>query len=112
MSPRLTKWLTLAVWLALAAVLFPLAAKLTGPEKNDATAWLPRSAEATQALARAEQAFPHSQNLVAVVAYVDDAGISPADRAKVDTDRAGFARYAVAGQIGPAVASADGKALL
>ncbi len=112
MSPRLTKWLTLAVWLALAAVLFPLAAKLTGAEKNDATAWLPRSAEATRAVARAEQAFPHSQNLVAVVVYVDDAGITPADRAKVDADRAGLAGYAVAGQLSPVTASADGKALL
>jgi RND superfamily putative drug exporter len=114
LAGRATKWMALALWLVLAAVLAPLASKLTGAEKNDATSWLPRSAEATQAVHRAEQAFPGSDQLLAVVAYARDnpGEVTAADRAKVDADRAAFAGYAQGGQVGPAIESADHQALL
>jgi putative drug exporter of the RND superfamily len=114
LAGRATKWMMLALWLVLAAVLSPLASKLTGAEKNDANAWLPRSAEATQALHRAAQEFPGADRLIAVVAYARDNGqaLTDADHAKADADRSAFLPYAQGGQIGQAVESTDHQALL
>ncbi len=47
---RRTKWAVLVFWLIVVAVLGPLAGKLTGAEKNDASAWLPAKAESTKVL--------------------------------------------------------------
>jgi putative drug exporter of the RND superfamily len=114
LAGRATKWMALALWLVLAAVLSPLASKLTSAEKNDATSWLPRSAEATQALHRAQREFPGSDRLLAVVVYArDDPGtLTAADRAAVAADRAGFAAYAQDGRVGEAIESQDHRALL
>ena len=38
---RRTKWVVLVFWLIIVAVAGPLAGKLMGAEKNDASAWLP-----------------------------------------------------------------------
>src|SRR4051794_13153657 len=81
---RQGKWLTLGLWVVLAMLVFPLAGKLAGVERNDATTWLPTSAETTRAVQRAEGAFPGSDQLIAVVVYENPAGITGADRAKVD----------------------------
>lgn len=105
-SGRVTKWITLVMWILLAAVLFPLASKLSGATNNDASTWLPRSAEATAALTRAETAFPGSNHLVAVVVYARDAGLTADDQAKTDADKAAFASLAEGGQV---VAVPDGK---
>ena len=48
---RKAKWLVLVFWLVLVVVAGPLSGKLTGAEKNDASAWLPPKAESTQVLA-------------------------------------------------------------
>ena len=73
------------------------------PANNDASTWLPRSAEATAALNRAQTAFPSSNKLVAVVVYARDAGLTPADTTKAEADRRVFARYADGGQVSPAI---------
>jgi putative drug exporter of the RND superfamily len=109
---RLTKWLTVAAWLVIAALLVPLGAKLADAEKNDAKSWLPASAETTRAIERAEAAYPNTDQLVAVVAYENPGGIGDADRATVEADRAAFRALAPDGQVGPAVPSGDGRALL
>jgi putative drug exporter of the RND superfamily len=49
---RWTKWIVLALWVVILALALPLAGKLTGVEKNDNSAWLPGSAEATKVLDR------------------------------------------------------------
>jgi putative drug exporter of the RND superfamily len=109
---RVSKWLTLGLWLVIAALLVPLGAKLTDVEKNEAKSWLPASSETTRAIERAEAAYPNSDQLVAVVAYENPGGISATDRATVEADRAAFQPLTPDGQVGPAVPSADGKALL
>ncbi|GAA4468155.1 MMPL family transporter [Phytohabitans houttuyneae] len=111
-SGRRTKFLAIALWLVIASAVGPLAVKLADVVTDDAVAWLPRTAEATQAFERAEAAFPGSDRLVAVAVYARDAGLTDADRAKAEADRAAFARYAEGGQVPPAIASEDGKALL
>ena len=42
---RWTKWLVVGFWVVMVAVLYPLSSKLTAAEKNNASAWLPASAE-------------------------------------------------------------------
>ncbi len=109
---RFGKYGLVVFWLVLATVAAPLAAKLTEVEKNDAVAWLPHDAEATEAVERAEAAFPGAEKLLAVAVYARESGLTGADRAKAEGDRAAFARYAQGGQPGALVPSADGKALL
>ena len=50
---RRTKWAVLVFWLVIVAVTGPLAGKLTGAEKNDASAWLPGQRRVDQGAGRA-----------------------------------------------------------
>jgi RND superfamily putative drug exporter len=109
---RWRAWLILALWVAAAGALSPLAQKLTGAEKNDASSWLPRSAEATRAYQRAVAEFPGADTLVAVAVYADPMGLTEADKAKANADRDTFSRYARGGAVSPAIPSTDGQALL
>ncbi|WP_327000053.1 MMPL family transporter [Dactylosporangium sp. NBC_01737] len=111
-SGRRTKLAMLALWVVIAAVMGPLALKLTDVQDNDSLGSLPAGAEASRAAARAEAAFPEPDALVAVAVYVREAGLTDADRAKVDADRAAFAAYATGGSVAEPVPAADGKALL
>jgi RND superfamily putative drug exporter len=109
---RRTKFLALLLWLVLASVAAPLAGKLTEVVNNDTLSALPRSAEAAKAAERAEAAFPGSDTLIAVAVYARESGLTAADRAKAQADRAAFARYAEGGETPAAFPSGDGKALL
>jgi len=106
---RRTKWLVLAVWLALAAGAVPLAGKVSQVVANSATVELPRGAEATEVTGMADR-FPDGAVVPGVVVYVRDGGLTPADRAKVDADRQAFARLA-AGPVAAPAPAADGAAL-
>jgi putative drug exporter of the RND superfamily len=117
---RLTTWVAgrrgkftaLALWIVVTLLIFPLAGNLGSVQKNDAVTWLPATAEATRAFERAQAVFPGSMKPVAVVVYARDSGLTAADRAKVETDRAMFAGLAEGDQTSPIVPSADGRALL
>jgi len=108
---RRSKWVVLGLWLALVLVCGPLASRLMGAEDNQASSWLPGSAESTQVLEE-QRAFESGDLLRAVVVYERPGGITPADRAEATADAAEFAHAPhVAGQvIGPQL-SADGQAL-
>ena len=45
-----TKWIVGSCWLVVLVIALPLSGKLTGEEKNNASAWLPASAESTKVL--------------------------------------------------------------
>lgn len=109
---RFGKWFALIVGLVAVGALSPLASKLTSVSGNDASAWLPRTAEATAAVKRQQAAFPGADRLVAVVAYANDGGLTPVDRAKIEADRTAFAPFALDGQVQPVRPSEDGKAAL
>lgn len=108
---RVTKWLVVVVWLLVAAALGPLSGKLTGAQQNDASAWLPHSAESTKVIEELKN-FDDSDTMPAVVVYVRDAGITTADRAKADSDRQRLTAVAKAHQVGEPELAQDGKALL
>ena len=108
---RRTKYIVVVFWLLVVAALGGLAGKLQGAEKNDASAYLPSSAESTQELN--EQNLFQSKDLnPALVVYVRDSGVTAADMRKAAADARYFASLpAVNGRVAPPVVSKDHKAI-
>ncbi len=90
---RWTKFVVVGIWLLIIVAASPFAGKLSGAEKNDASAYPPASAESTQKL-NAEAAFQSKNFNPAVVVYVRTSGITAADLAKADADARHFATLA------------------
>jgi RND superfamily putative drug exporter len=86
---RRTKYLALVFWILVIAVTAPLSSKLMGAEKNDASAYLPASAESTQEL-NLQGKFVSKNLNPAVVVYVRPSGITPADLRKAAADARAF----------------------
>ncbi len=108
-SGRRTKWAVLAFWLIVIALTGSLAGKLMGAEKNDASAYLPASAESTQAL-NLQDHFTSKNLNPAVVVYVRPSGLTQADLAKAARDARTFATLPHAGQVLGPIPARDGKA--
>jgi putative drug exporter of the RND superfamily len=108
-SGRRSKWAVLAFWLIVIVLLGSLAGKLMGAEKNDASAYLPASAESTQAL-NLQDHFTAKNLNPAVVVYVRPSGLTKADLAKAAADARTFAALPHAGQVIGPVPAKDGKA--
>ena len=108
---RRTKYLVVVFWILVVAALGSLAGKLQGAEKNDASSYLPGSAESTQELS--EQASFQSKNYnPAIVVYVREGGVTAADIAKARADASYFASLpAVDGRVAPPIISSDHKAI-
>jgi RND superfamily putative drug exporter len=108
---RRTKYIVVVFWILVVAALGGLAGKLQGAEKNDASAYLPSSAESTHELN--EQNLFQSKDLnPALVVYVRDSGVTAADMAKATADARYFASLpAVNGRVAPPVVSKDHKAI-
>jgi len=108
---RRGKWVVLGVWVVLLFALGSFASKLTGAEDNQASSWLPGSAESTQVLNLTGQ-FQSTNLVPAVVVYERASGVTPADLAKAKADVAVFAKapHATNRIVGP-IPSADGKAI-
>jgi RND superfamily putative drug exporter len=108
---RWSKWIVLGIWVVVIAMAGPLAGKLTGVEKNDNSAWLPGSAEATQ-VADLQKRFQPDDIAPAVIVYERPSGITPADQAKVAADvKALAAVQGISGQVIGPVPAKDGKAV-
>jgi putative drug exporter of the RND superfamily len=108
---RRTKYLVLVFWLIVVAATGSLAGKLQGAERNDASSYLPASAESTQELNL--QAKFTSPNLnPAVVVYTRPSGITAADLRKAKADARRFAALpAVDGRVTGPIPSRDHQAL-
>jgi RND superfamily putative drug exporter len=108
---RRSKYLVVAFWILAVAALGSLSGKLQGAEKNDASSYLPSSAESTQEMN--EQNLFQSKNLnPALVVYLRSTGVTAADLRKADADARYFASLpAVNGRIGAPVVSGDHKAI-
>src|ERR1700746_2145161 len=85
-----TKWVVVGFWLVVVVVAFPLSNKLTHAEKNEASAWLPASAESTKVLG-VQSRFQSPNIFPAVVVYERASGLTAADRAKAAADARAFA---------------------
>jgi putative drug exporter of the RND superfamily len=108
---RRTKYLVLVFWIIVLGVTGPLAGKLMGAEKNDASAYLPASAESTQELNLQSKFAPKNLN-PAVVVYTRPSGLTPADLRKAAADARLFASLpAVQGRVTGPIPSADHQAM-
>ncbi|MEV2246576.1 MMPL family transporter [Streptomyces sp. NPDC049970] len=81
---RRTKWLVVVFWLVVLVLAAPLAGKLMGAQDNDATSWLPSSAESTRAWEESKEFRP--EVITAVVVYARQDGLTGADRARIAED--------------------------
>ena len=106
---RRAKYGVLVFWVIVIALTGSLAGKLMGAEKNDASAYLPASAESTQALAL-QRHFTAPNLNPAVVVYVRPSGLTPADLAKIAADAQPFAPLQGAGQVIGPMPSRDHRA--
>ncbi|WP_329214108.1 MMPL family transporter [Streptomyces sp. NBC_00683] len=82
---RRTKWLIVAFWLIVLVVAAPLAGKLTDAQDNDATSWLPSSAESTQVWEESKGFRP--EIITAIVVYARESGLTGADRTRIAEDK-------------------------
>src|SRR5262245_54666140 len=107
-----TKWVVVGFWLVVLVIALPLSSKLTGAEKNDASAWLPANAESTKVL-DVQSRFQSPNIFPAVVIYERASGLTPGDRAKAAADARAFAglQGVGQGQVQGPIPSADGKAM-
>ncbi|MFG2192169.1 MMPL family transporter [Streptomyces sp. NPDC048639] len=92
---RRTKWLVLVLWVIAIFLLGPLAGKLMSAQDNDATSWLPGSAESTQVLNLSEDFRP--ETIPAVVVYARDSGLTPQDLSAIGQDAAELKRMTAHG---------------
>ncbi|MGW7080970.1 MMPL family transporter [Streptomyces sp. NPDC054866] len=81
---RRTKWLVVLFWLVVIVAAAPLAQKLTDAQDNQASSWLPGSAESTQVLDISEEFRP--EQIPAIIVYARDGGLTAEDRARISED--------------------------
>jgi RND superfamily putative drug exporter len=111
LTGRVTKWIVLAFWLVTVVVAGSFAAKLTDVQNNEASSWLPASAESTKALEKLGP-FQDPNSIPTLVVYERDSGLTEADIAAATEDAAEFASVnGVDGEIQGPFPSEDGQAL-
>ncbi|MFI5916052.1 MMPL family transporter [Dactylosporangium sp. NPDC051541] len=106
---RWTKWVVLAAWIAIFLILSPLAGKLEQVQKDDASTWLPGSAESTKVVNIQTKTHPVT-TAPAVIIYERAGGITQADQDRAAKAAADIATLpdTVGKVIGP-IPSKDGK---
>ncbi|QIK75469.1 MMPL family transporter [Nocardioides piscis] len=90
LTGRATKWAVLIVWLLIAAGSAGFAAKLTDVQNNEASSWLPESAESTRALAKLAP-FQDPDSIPTLVVYERAGGLTEDDLAAIEVDASEFA---------------------
>ncbi|WP_374202683.1 MMPL family transporter [Amycolatopsis sp. GM8] len=107
---RIMKWVVLVVWVGALVALAPLGNKLGDVEDNQASSWLPSSAEATEVLQITQQ-FRSSNEVPAIVLYDKAGGLSQNDFAAITDQAKQLAGVTgVSGQVAGPIRSADGQA--
>ena len=109
-TSRWGKYVVVVFWLVIVVLAAPFAGKLSHVEKNDAKSWLPGGAESTRALSL-QATFTSPDILPAVVVYERPAGLTDADRAKINSDTQAYGHVAhLDGQVTGPILAPDGKA--
>jgi RND superfamily putative drug exporter len=108
---RWTKWIVLVFWLVIIGVASPLAGKLTGAQKNDASSWLPKNAESTQVVNLSERFRPSDVFPALIVYDRGGAPVTAADQAKATGDLARLKEVEHVVQVQGPMRSQDGQAM-
>src|SRR4051812_18766962 len=82
LTGRVTKWLVLAFWVVVVVAAGSVASKLTDVQDNQASSWLPGSAESTKALEKLAP-FQSQNDIATVLVYSKDSGLTKADLASI-----------------------------
>ena len=111
LTGRVTKWFVLVVWVLAVGGAGGFASKLTDVQNNEASAWLPATAESTRALDRLAP-FQDPNAIPTLVVYERAAGLSQADMAAAQADIAEFASLnGVEGEVQGPQPSQDGRVM-
>ena len=78
LTGRVTKWFVLAFWVVVLVICSGFASKLTDVQDNEASSWLPSSAESTRALEKLTP-FQDPNDIPTVVVYTRPGGLTPQD---------------------------------
>ena len=81
LTGRVTKWVVLAFWVIVVMAAGSVASKLTDVQDNQASSWLPASAESTKALDKLAP-FQNQNEIPTVLVYEKKSGLTTADRAE------------------------------
>jgi RND superfamily putative drug exporter len=87
LTGRVTKWIVLVAWIVIVVAASGFAMKLTDVQNNEASSWLPDTAESTKALAKLAP-FRDQNDIPTVVVYHRASGLTDADYAAI-ADQAG-----------------------
>ena len=82
LTGRVTKWLVLVAWLVIAGAMGGLNAKLVDVQNNEASSWLPGSAESTQVADELSGTIDPNY-IPTLVVYDKPGGLSDADKAEI-----------------------------
>lgn len=106
-----TKWIVLGLWILVTSVSTLYASKLVDEQNNEASSWLPDSAESTRALEKINQ-FEDIDSIPTVVVYSKSSGLTEADIAAAKEDAKQFATLdGVEGEVLGPFPSKDGEAM-
>ncbi|AXT84482.1 hypothetical protein C6I20_04240 [Aeromicrobium sp. A1-2] len=104
------KWIVLVLSLVIILGAGSLGAKLTSVQENDIASWLPGDAESTKVIQKSAQ-FSDPDAIPAVVLFVRDTGLTPADLATARSDAAKIAKVTgVTDVTAEPIPSQDGQA--
>ncbi len=111
LTGRVTKWLVLAFWLVVVGIAGGYAGKLTSIQNNEASSWLPASAESTRALDKLGP-FQDENDIPTVVVYERTSGLTAADVEAATTQAARLQQLdGVVGKVVGPVPSQDKQAM-
>jgi putative drug exporter of the RND superfamily len=86
LTGRVTKWLVLAAWIVIVVVAGGFSSKLTDVQNNEASSWLPESAESTKVSEELATTIDPN-NIPTLIVYYRESGLTDADRTAI-TDQA------------------------
>jgi putative drug exporter of the RND superfamily len=90
LTGRVTKWIVLAAWIVIFVVASGFASKLTDVQNNEASSWLPASAESTKVLDELATTVDPN-NIPTLVVYQRSSGLTEDDFAAMDEQAAEIA---------------------
>jgi RND superfamily putative drug exporter len=90
LTGRISKWIVLVAWIVVTVGAAGFASKLADVQNNEASSWLPASAESTRALERLGP-FQDPNAIPTLVVYEREGGLTEEDLAAIEEDAAEFA---------------------
>ena len=91
LTGRVSKWIVLAAVLGITVIMAGFSAKLTSVQNNEASSWLPESAESTQVLEELSETVDPN-DIPTLVVYQRDGGLTEDDLAQIEDDGGGDRR--------------------